>query len=73
MSQIVIYDSIIDNSLKNYIKNENLNKIVEVRPYFFHENYTCSLIRLHWYKNNEFNNFDDVVYQDICFSFANNV
>ena len=73
VKQIVIYDSIINDSLTKYIENNNLNKIVEVRPYFFYENKTCSLKRLHWYKNNEFNNFDDVVYKDICFSFANNV
>jgi len=72
VDKIVIYDSIIEEHLTRYIKKNNLNKIVEVRPYYFYENKTCSLKRIDWYNNNEFGNFDDVVYKEICYSFAHN-
>lgn len=68
--RIVLYDSTINDSLINFIRNNNLNKIVQVRPYYFDEHKTCSLDTLNWFTNNEYSNFDAKVYEDICYSFV---
>ena len=71
--KIILYDSTVNDSLINYIKINNLSKIVQVRPYYFDEHKTCSLETLNWYINNEYENFDAEIYRDICFSFAYSV
>jgi hypothetical protein len=69
VSLIILYDSTLDNGLTKLVNENNLNKIVEVRPYFLRINLTCRTDQFEKDKN-----YDEIeAYNQLCVSFVSNI
>jgi hypothetical protein len=69
VSQIVLYDSTIDNSLTNLINRNNLNHIVEVRSYYLNETETCDIKKIDGSKDTE----ELLSFEKMCKDFVNRI